>query len=662
MDRGTPITAPQSVSDYSSDWASICAELQTRLPAEIVELESHRIRVEAVIAKLDIGDVVRHLCVQVLTPGHKSIVRYELDALLSESVASQLAAIISGAKDRNDAAEIVIPRIHECLQKAGPYFFKTLAPEKNPYLSAPMKREIPDFEIFAKNPLSMDSAFSVDRVVHGERIRAIATVRPERRYTLLEASSYPSDGSPIPPSIKFKVRCPATFWQQPRSEEETMAALHSATFEAMHTLTSLGTAQALPLLRDADIDTRLQQGVVDRATCEIVHTLPSGARILFEEGDSLACVRIECSGSDDTAAFFWRIGASQGLLVEDDPRLITARSAVQSMIEGDWNRRGTAIKTLNRLVNGASNNLPEVSWTPPYYVPSFTELTDYDLSSAVQHLSRSKVRVVNPSSELLILDLLQGFRSIKLEFKDPGHSRRTPQDPDTLFFGFRDDGTLKVVATSPFNNYLETMVPPSYFRKHTPLEDTVRKLATLFDRQTDEGFMELRREMERLSNYSKGAVSASCKIFRDPRNRFPATSNNELNSALDTAAELALVYEADVPHASLSEIKMFLNNPGYCEMVVGKNFTIPAAMMHLCVTESGVQRIELSTPFGNRYPFSFETPLSLPEGREVVTRMFRMLQSLPSYDRVPRAGTPDLIASTSLFAYLRECERRFASQ
>jgi hypothetical protein len=662
MDRGTPITAHNRLSDHSSDWISICAELQTRLPAEIVEIEGQRLRIEAVIAKLDIGDVVRHLCIQVFTPGHKNIVRYELDTPPSETVTSQLAAIISGAKDRKEPAEGVIPRIHDCLQKAGPYFFKTLAPEKNPYLLAPMKREIPDFEMFAKNPLSMDSAFSVDREVNGERIRAVATVRPERRYTLLEASSYPSDGTPIPPALKFKVRCPATFWERPRSEEETMAALHSATFEAMHILTSLGTAQASSILRDPDIDSRLQQGIVTPATCDVVHTMPSGARVLLEEGDSLACVRIECSGSEQSAAFFWRIAASQGLLSEDDPRLITARSAVQSLIEGDWSRRGAAIKTLNRLVNGASNNLPETSWTPPYYVPSFSELTEHDLFGAVRHLSRSTVRVVNPSSDLLILDLLQGFRSIKLEFKDPGHSRRTPQDPDTLFFGFRDDGALKVAVTSPFNNYLETVIPPSYFRKHEALEEAVRRLASLFDRQTDHGFMELRAEMERLAQYSKGAVSASCKIFRDIRNRFPAISNMELNKALDTAAELALVYEADVTHASLSEIKMFLNNPTYCEMVVGKNFTIPAAMMHLHVRESGVQRIELTTPFGNRYPFTFATPLALPEGREIITKLFTMVQSLPSYTEAPRQGPHDPICSTALFAYLRECEGRFASK
>jgi hypothetical protein len=661
MERGSPATVPQQISDAHSDWGSICAELQTRLPAEIIELEGRRLRIEAVIAKLDIGDVVRHLCVNVLTPGHKNIVRYELATPPSESVASQLAALISGAKNRNDPAEGVIARIHDCLEKGGPHYFKKLAPERNPYLVAPMKREIPDFEVFAKNPLSMDSAFSVDQEIKGERIRAIATIQPDLRYTLLEASSYPTDGAPIPPAFKFKVRCPATFWDRPRSKEETMAALHSATFEAMHTLTTLGTAQAALALRDPNIDARLQQGIVNPATCDTLHILPSGARVLLEEGDSLACVRVECSASDHSPAFFWRIAASQGLLLEDDPRLITARSAVQNIIDGDWNHRSSAIKTLNRLVNGALNNFPETTWTPPYHVPSFANLTDHALTEALRHLSRSKVRVVSPSSDLLILDLLQGFRSIKLDFKDPGHSRRNPQDPDTLFLGFRDDGALKIVITSPFNNYLETVVPPSYFQKHATLEQTVRSLATLFDRQSDAGFMELRREIERLSTYTKGAVSASCRVYRDGRNRFPATSHTELNKALDTAAELALVYEADVPHSSLSEVRMLLDKPSYCEMVVAKNFTIPAAMMLLRVSESGVHRIDLSTPFGNRHPFHFATPLSLPEGREVITKLFRMLQALPCYEQAPQPGTADPISSTPLFAYLRNCEVRFAS-
>ena len=106
---------------------------------------------------------------------------------------------------------------------------------------------------------------------------------------------------------------------------------------------------------------------------------------------------------------------------------------------------------------------------------------------------------------------------------------------------------------------------------------------------------------------------------------------------------------------------MLLDKPSYCEMVVAKNFTIPAAMMLLRVSESGVHRIDLSTPFGNRHPFHFATPLSLPEGREVITKLFRMLQALPCYEQAPQPGTADPISSTPLFAYLRNCEVRFAS-
>ena len=665
MNHGHPLLESHQIPDIHTDWSSICDELQTQLPAELVEITGNRLRIEAAIAKLDIGDVLRHLCIHVLTPGQKKeIVRFELNSQPSEAVASTLAAIIAKAKDKDTPAEDVIGSLRECLESSGPYYFKKLAPEKNPFVQPTMERNIPDFEKFARDPRSMDTLFSVEREVNGKLVRAIATLYPEHRYTLIEAFTYPQDANQTPQVVRFKARCCDKFWERPRTSPEIIAALHSATWSAMDTIVSDGVEQASKALTQSEIDQRLYVGDVQPAMCDTVHVLPSGARVLVEEGDKLVCVRVESSADEDATSFFWRITSPDGLLLPSDTRLITARSAAESLAAADPHRRRAAIQTLDRLEHGSPNRLPhEARKIFPFETQTLSEIAGLSVIEELSKTSRAISSVVKPNSEALVLDLLDGFHSIKLAFRDPGYNRRNPQDPDTLFLAFRPDGALKVTITTPLRTHLETLIPADYFERHEPIEVTVRRLAALFDKQTSSGFFELRREIERLDAFNDGETYAS-SLFRPALTRFPSVLKAALNRSLDTAAEMALVYEADVP-ASISEVQMLFDDPTCCEMVVSNTLATTPVRIHLQVSEFGVHSIDLYSIRGTsqtRYPFSLGSPLALPEGREVLTGLFRLLSSLPCGGTKAQLAVAAPITTTPLFKYLQECQTRFAAR
>ena len=657
------LTTQSHTPEDFSELGSICAELQLKLPGELVEIEGKRIRIEAVIARLDIGDVLRHLCVAALTPGQKNIVRYELDTPPSGALSSNLAAIVSRAKDKNAPAETVLQSIQECLQSAGSFFFKKIEPERDPFVMPSMERRIPDFEKFARNPLSMDTTFSVERELHGAHLRALATLFPQQRYTLIEAFTFPKGDTPTPPACKFKVRCPEHFWEKPRSTEEVIAALHSATWTAMDTVTSRGALVARRQSRNPELDNRLLHGVINPTTCDTIHTLASGARVLLEEGDSLACVRIESYDDDHSSAAFWRIVGQQGLLLADDPKLITTRSAVEALVEGDVHQRIKAFQTLDRLEQAHPAPKAQGSYTvDPFQVPSLDQVTGFETAQFLSRLHRINVHVMIPNSEMLLLDLLDGIHSIQLSPKDPGHSKEVPQDPKHLFFGFRSDGALKVTVISPLQNHLETLVPTTYFHEERSQEATIERLANLFNKQTSRAFNELRREIESLSLHSRGESCNSTKL-RPAATRFPSIGNETLERALDTAAEVALVYEGDVP-ASISDVHIIFHDTTGCEMVVASKFANPPIRMHLHTSEFGIQAIDLYSVEQNqkrRHRFSLASPITLPEGREVLTAMFKLLHA-PTGDASNRSTTVQTLNNTLLFQYLRQCEERFAER
>ena len=659
-----PAIAPQGSTEPKSEWLSICAELQTKLPGEILEIESRRVRIEAVVAKLDIGNVLRHLTITAKTPAEKEIVRYELNPLGSNSLASNLAAVLSRARDRKTPAEEVVGSISECLQRGGPYLMKKVIAASNPWIQLPMERTVPDFEEFARNPLSMDISFTLERTIGNSHIRAVATLLPERRYTLVQAFTYPKGESSLPPSRTFKVRCPENFLSKPRTEEQIIAALHTTTWEAMNTIIEAGPATASDIFRDSEIDARLERGEVEPMNCYTYHVLPSGARIMFEEGDSIGCIRIEASATEESAAAFWRISSPLGLLLPENPRLITAHSSVCSLAEGDPGQKLEAIRTLDRMVNADADKLsPEGRRVPPFSTISMQSCLGPQLAESLSGLSRCVVRPLPPTSEYAVLDLIDGFQSVYLSHRDIAHKRMYPQDPDYLTFGLRGDGALKVMVKNSLRNHLDVVIPGDYFERHESREACVERLARLFNRQSREWFMKLRSEMERLARFESPEVISSTAL-RPAESRFPTTTDTSVNQALDTAAEIALVYEADAS-ASISDVHMMFSALGACDMALTNTRSNPPLRMRLRVVEEGISGIDLltlgQTP-GLRHSFEFLTPISLPEGRSVMTQLFRLFQATPQ-DTAPslRALTPSL-TGTPLFRYLQECQERFDIQ
>ena len=173
--------------------------------------------------------------------------------------------------------------------------------------------------------------------------------------------------------------------------------------------------------------------------------------------------------------------------------------------------------------------------------------------------------------------------------------------------------------------------------------------------------MKLRSEMERLARFASREIISSTAL-RAAESQFPTTTDTSVNQALDTASEIALVYEADAS-ASISDVQMMFSPIGACDMVLTNTRSNPPIRMRLHVIEEGISGIDLltlgQTP-GPRHSFQFLTPISLPEGRSVLTQLFRSFQATPQ-DTAPslRALAPSL-TGTPLFRYLQECQERFA--
>ena len=663
IDRGTA-PVPERPREIPPEWASMCSELQSGLQGEIVEIESDRIRIEGVVARLPIGNVLRHLTITAKTPAGKEIVRYVLEHPGSDTLASNLAALLSRARDRKTSAEEVVRSVAECLQWGGSYLMRREIPETNPWLLLSMQRSVPEFEKFARDPLSMDTTFTLERTIGANHVRAVAHLFPERRYTLIHTFTYPEGESSLPPSRTFKVRCPDHFLTEPHSPMETVAALHKATWAAMETIITEGAAKAADIILNDEIDARLERGEVDPKRCHTCHVLPSGARILVEEGDSIACVKLQASSDDESASAFWRILSPLGPLLPNQSQLITAESAVGSLAEGTPSRQLEAIRTLDRIVNADADRLsPDARRIPPFSVPSVESTLGRPLSKTLFRLSRTIVRPLAPASEFPLLDLLDGFQAVYLTARNSSHKRFYPQEPDYLAFGLRDDGALKVTIKNTLRNHLDVVVSPEYFHMHESRERCIARLARLFDRQTPRAFRKLRSEMEQLALYGTHDEIAS-QALRSGEARFPLASNDALNRALNTAADIALVYESDAS-GSLSEVQTIFTPQGMCDLVLTHARTTPPIQLRMQVVHDGILSIHFSalSPSNNEsHSFPFLTPISLPEGREVMTNIFRLFREPLPEGSSAALPTVTSLQGTPLFRYLQGCQARFEVQ
>jgi F0F1-type ATP synthase beta subunit len=87
--------------------------------------------------------------------------------------------------------------------------------------------------------------------------------------------------------------------------------------------------------------------------------------------------------------------------------------------------------------------------------------------------------------------------------------------------------------------------------------------------------------------------------------------------------------------------------------------------MHLHTSEFGVHAIDLHTVEENlrlRHRFTLESPITIPEGREVLGTMFNLLRTLKREQQTAKQAAELPLKSTPLFKYLQECEQRFAER
>ena len=176
--------------------------------------------------------------------------------------------------------------------------------------------------------------------------------------------------------------------------------------------------------------------------------------------------------------------------------------------------------------------------------------------------------------------------------------------------------------------------------------------------------MTLRREIESLSLRRNGDICDSTKL-RPAAQRFPSVENKALVNALDTAADIALVYKTDAK-GSINDIHVNFVDTTQCELVVSSDENIfREPSMHLHTSEFGVHAIDLLTVGDTqrqRHRFTLESPITIPEGRAVLATIFNLLRTLKRETRVNSPAAEIPLRSTPLFKYLQECEERFSER
>lgn len=646
MINQVPHQQPSHSLGETSPWDVMCNELRT-LPVSLETIESKRIKIEAVVLNSNEGEMVTDLSIIALTPVGKPIVRYDLSASPNQAVGSELAALLNTARSCNVAGDKIISQMSDCIRNDGRLYFTATEPQGCPDIAPPMKRVIPAFEEFARRPEILDTRFKTEAMVRGFLVRAVATLHPDHRESTIEAHTYAPLSQQVLPAVHFKARCSDEFWNRTRTREEIISELIKVTWNAMETITSQGAAEAARHFTSPEIDQRLQLGQPAAHTSELVHVFPSGSRILFEVGDSFACVGIQAQDHNESTSFSWIIKGDHGLLSPRDPKIISARSAVETLIHGNSQQRLKAITTLDRLKHKQT-----------FSKPSLESVVGFRLAESLSYLKNTHIEVADPRSELQALDILDGTQQIECTFRDPGHSRRHPQDPNFMRLGFGVDGSLKVELVNPLTNHIETRIPASYFDSRGGSEATVEILVNLFDKQTSRDFIQLRRLLEDLSRYSSEMETDPVRS-RSPLTRLPSPRDFASHQAYEIAAEIAKIYEV-ASQSSISTVEVSFKTPPQCDVVVTNSYgTLPARLL-LEVSHNGVERIEIAAKEqgGVRYAeASFAIPLHPERDMQNLHEIFRLLSEGFVDDDIALPASPPVdLLNSPLYKCLKRVE------
>jgi hypothetical protein len=624
----------------------MCNELRT-LPVSLETIESKRLKIEAVVMNSSEGETVTDLLITALTPTGKPIVRYELAVSPSKPVGSELAALLNTARSCNVPGDLIISQMNDCVNRDGRLYFTATEPQGCPDVVLPMKRVIPTFEEFARRPETLDTKFKTEALVHGLLVRAVATINPDHRESVIEANSYSTGSHQVLPTHHFKVRCSDDFWSTKRTREEIIAELIKVTWNVMERITADGAAATAEHFHSPEVDERLQAGTPSPLTSDTVHVFPSGARLLLEVGDSFACVGIQAQASDESTSFYWVLKADQGILSQRDPKMISARSAVETLIHGTSQQRLKAIATLDRLKHKQT-----------FSKPGLESVVGFRLAESLSYLNNAIVQVADPRSEMQALDILDGIQQVECTFRDPGHSRRNPHDPHFMRLGFCPDGSLTIELVTPIGNHTETVIPSSYFEARGGCESTVEILVNLFDKQTSHGFLQLRSLIEDLSRYNDGFERDAARL-RSLETKLPSPHDGLANHAYVMATELAKVYEV-ASQASIGEADIFFRNPPQAELIVSNTFGKLPTRLVIEVSKDGAQRIDMFTreAEGVRHAeISFASPLHYKRDADVLHEIFRLLgEGIVEDDIATPTPPPASLWNSPLYKYLKRVE------
>lgn len=646
MIEQVPHHQPAEPLAESSPWDVMCHELRT-LPVSLETIESKRLKIEAIVQNSSEGEIVTDLSITALTPTGKPIVRYELASSPSQPVGSELAAILNTARSCNLPGDAIISQISDCVGSDGRLYFTASEPQGCPDVSPPMKRVIPEFEEFARRPEVLDTRFKAEALVRGHLVRAIATLHLDHRESTIEANTYSTVEQQILPTHHFKVRASDEFWTQQRTREEIVSELLMATWNAMEILTSKGAAAAARHFNHPEIDERLQRGQPSPLTSETLHVFPSGARILFEVGDSFACVGIQTQESSNSTSFYWILKSDSGLLAARDPKLISARSAVETLIHGNSQQRLKAIATLDRLKHKQT-----------FSKPGLEMVAGFRLAESFAYLNNTIVQVADPRSEVQALDILDGTQQIECTYRDPGHSRRRPQDPNFMRLGFCPDGSLKIEVVNPLGNHIEALVPYSYFDSRGGSEATIEILVNLFDKQTLQGFVQLRRLIEDLSLNSYDSETDAAR-GRPHYAKLPSPRDHLANQAYEMAAEIAKVYEV-ASESSIGEAEVSFKEPPLCYLVVSNTFGSLPIRLVFEVSQDGAERVTiLAKEQGGlrQAQITFAKPLHPERDAKDLHEIFHLLgQGVGNDDIALPFPPPAELVNSSLYKCLKRVE------
>ena len=624
-------------------WDVITHELISHLRSDFVKLTGTRVAVEAVIGSTTEGDAVTSLHITALTPVGREIVRYKLSPRPNGALACELAATISSAQLTAMPVDRLVSDIANLVDIHGSHYFVHNIPPIAIESSTAMHRVIPSFSAFARDPKTMDGQFISERIVGDTRIRAKAKLYPDFKEAVIEANAFSHSATAASTvSHAFKVRCPDAFWRQTKTTAEVTAELLKLTWEALDAITDEGPAAAHKKFSSPDIDDRIAQAIFNPQKAEKNLHLSSGARVLLEVGDSVACIATQALGSEESTMFSWVITAKNGALSPEDTRLITARTAVEKLAFGTTKERKNAIATLDLMAHKA------------FKTPSLEAVVGYEFADSLRHLNNTIARVGDPRSEARILDNLDGMQHIELVFRDPAYSRRRPQDPWLMSLGVSQAGELKVEVYNPLGNHLSVLLRNEAVKSNGGIEALSKQLVNLFDKQTSTGFMRLRALIEDLS-------ANSLKRFADPERildeskRIPLTRDIASNRAYEIVAELAKVYQS-VTGASISEVQVGHRPSNQYDVAFCNQVGTNRVQLHLNVMPTGVSRVELihdNSGVHEAESFVFTPPLNVLLDQVKLKEIFEDFNFITAADEDATTSPLPTITSTRLYSRLK---------